>query len=116
MICRVACKITLAEIKLFLNGFREDTPVSTRWRELTNRKIAELQQRPACTRRLLHVLERLQHRRCIQLHQCVTSLSLSPRLAALRTASKIRHSLRDNSQEFASFAISLQTNHLYVTA
>jgi len=75
---------TLAEIKLFLNGFRENTPVSIRWRKLTRRKIAELQQRLAFTRRLLNFLERLQHCRCVQLHQCVGGLSLSPRLRALR--------------------------------
>jgi MerR family redox-sensitive transcriptional activator SoxR len=80
---------TLAEIKLFLNGFRENTPVSTRWRKLTTRKINELQQRLAFTRRLLNLLERLQHCRCVQLHQCVAALSLSPRLAALRNT---RHS------------------------
>jgi MerR family redox-sensitive transcriptional activator SoxR len=77
---------TLAEIKLFLNGFREKTPVSTRWRKLTARKIAELQQRLAFTRRLLDLLERLQHCRCVQLHECVAGLSLSPRLVALREA------------------------------
>lgn len=75
---------TLAEIKLFLNGFRENTPVSTRWRKLTTRKISELQQRLSFTRRLLSYLERLQHCRCVQLHQCVAALSLSPRLRALR--------------------------------
>jgi MerR family redox-sensitive transcriptional activator SoxR len=75
---------TLAEIKLFLDGFRQNTPVSTRWRKLTTRKIAELQQRLAFTRRLLNYLERLQHCRCVQLHQCVAALSLSPRLRALR--------------------------------
>jgi len=76
---------TLAEIKLFLNGFRENTPVSTRWRKLTTGKIAELQQRLTFTRRLLNLLERLQHCHCVELHQCVTGLSLSPRLAALRS-------------------------------
>jgi len=75
---------TLAEIKLFLNGFREDTPVSSRWRKLTTRKIAELQQRLTFTRRLLTLLQRLQRCHCVHLHQCVTGLSLSPRLAALR--------------------------------
>jgi MerR family transcriptional regulator, redox-sensitive transcriptional activator SoxR len=75
---------TLAEVKLFLDGFRRDTPVSTRWRKLTTRKIAELQQRLAFTRRLLNYLERLQHCRCVELHQCVAALSLSPHLRALR--------------------------------
>jgi MerR family redox-sensitive transcriptional activator SoxR len=76
---------SLAEIKLFLNGFRENTPVSARWRKLTSRKIAELQRRLLFTRRLLNLLQRLQtccH--CVQLHQCVAGLSLSPRLRALR--------------------------------
>jgi MerR family redox-sensitive transcriptional activator SoxR len=75
---------TLTEIKLFLRGFRENTPVSTRWRKLTSRKIAEMQQRLALTQRLLRVLQALQHCRCVQLHQCVRGLSLSPRLRALR--------------------------------
>ncbi len=75
---------TLAEIKLFLNGFRENTPVSQRWRKLTTRKISELQQRLHFTQRLLDLLQRLQHCRCVQLHQCITGLSLSPRLQALR--------------------------------
>ncbi|MGC1484872.1 MAG: MerR family transcriptional regulator [Candidatus Acidiferrum sp.] len=77
---------TLAEIKLFLHGFRENTPISTRWRKLTTRKIAELRKRLAFTRRLLNLLERLQQCRCLHLHQCVSGLSLSPRLAALRNA------------------------------
>jgi MerR family redox-sensitive transcriptional activator SoxR len=84
---------TLAEIKLFLNGFRENTPVSARWRKLTTRKIAELQQHLAFTRRLLDFLERLQHCRCIQLHQCVTALSLSPRLRDIRNSSSKTHLL-----------------------
>jgi MerR family transcriptional regulator, redox-sensitive transcriptional activator SoxR len=77
---------TLAEIKLFLNGFREGTPISARWRKLTARKIAELQQRQLFTRRLLTLLERLQHCRCVHLHQFVTGLSLSPRLLAIRNS------------------------------
>lgn len=76
---------TLAEIKLFLNGFRPDAPVSARWRQLTTAKIADLRQRLIFTRRLLRFLQRLQTCcRCVQLHQCVSGLSLSPRLRALR--------------------------------
>jgi DNA-binding transcriptional MerR regulator len=75
---------TLAEIKLFLNGFREGTPVSLRWQKLTTRKIAELRQRLAFTRHLLTFLELLQKCRCVDLHQCVAALGLSPRLRALR--------------------------------
>lgn len=76
---------TLAEIKLFLNGFPQRTPVSVRWRKLTARKIAELQQRLLFTRRLLSFLKRLQSRcRCVGLHQCVVGLGRSPLLRTLR--------------------------------
>jgi MerR family transcriptional regulator, redox-sensitive transcriptional activator SoxR len=86
LLIRVAGEMdfTLSEIKLFLNGFQKSTPVSARWRKLTSRKIAELQQRLASTRRLLNYLERLEHCRCVELHQCVTALSLSLRLRVLR--------------------------------
>ena len=78
---------SLTEIKLFLNGFREGTPISARWRELTTRKIAELQQRLFFTRRLLHFLQRLQSCcTCVKLHQCVSGLRLSPRLRSVRVA------------------------------
>jgi len=93
---------TLAEIRLFLNGFRANTPVSTRWRKLTARKIAELRQRLAFTRRLLNYLERLQRCRCIQLHQCVAALSLSPRLRALRDTREARLSPSLKSRDTAS--------------
>jgi DNA-binding transcriptional MerR regulator len=81
---------TLAEIKLFFTGFRENTPVSSRWRKLASRKIAELQQRLMQTQRLVEVLRRLQLCRCIELHQCVSGLSLSPHLRALRSTSLTR--------------------------
>lgn len=86
---------TLAEIKLFLHGFRENTPVSARWHRLTALKIAEMQRRLAHTRRLLELLRRLQRCRCVRLHQCVSGLSLSPRLRALgrsRHAPSLRRS------------------------
>ncbi len=75
---------TLAEIKLFLNGFSKNTPVSTRWRKLTTGKIAEMRHRLAQTQRLLKFLKGLQHCRCVQLHRCVSALSLSSRLRAIR--------------------------------
>ena len=86
LLVRVAGEMdfTLSEIKFFLNGFHKNTPVSARWRKLTARKIAELRQRLASTRRLLNFLERLQHCRCVELHPCVTALRLSPGLRALR--------------------------------
>lgn len=74
---------TLAEIRLFLSGFRETAPVSQRWRRLTRRKIAELELRLDRTRRLLGVLGRLGRCRCRELHQCVAALALSPEVQAL---------------------------------
>lgn len=76
---------SLAEIKLFLNGFRPNTPVSARWRRLAARKIPQLRQRLLFTRRLLRFLQRLQGCcTCIQLHQCVSGLRLSTQLRDLR--------------------------------
>jgi len=78
---------SLAEIRLFLHGFRPGTPVSARWRKLTTHKIAELQQRLLFTRRLLRFLQRLQSCcTCTGLHQCVSGLHLSPHLRGLRLA------------------------------
>lgn len=77
---------TLAEIRLFLNGFRESAPVSERWRKLTKTKIVELESRLGRTQRLLEVLRRLQHCRCVSLHQCVPALAASPRVKALQRA------------------------------
>jgi MerR family redox-sensitive transcriptional activator SoxR len=76
---------SLAEIRLFLHGFRHATPVSARWRKLTTNRIAQLQQRLLFTRRLLRFLQRLQSRcTCVGLHQCVSGLRLSPQLRKLR--------------------------------
>lgn len=88
LLIRVAGEMdfTLAEIRLFLNGFRPNTPVSARWRKLTTQKIAQLQQRLVFTQRLLDYLQGLSHCRCVQLHQCVSALAISPRLRAIHTS------------------------------
>ncbi|HKT47226.1 MAG TPA: MerR family transcriptional regulator [Candidatus Acidoferrales bacterium] len=77
---------SLEEIRVFLHGFAKGTPVSARWKQLTARKIAETERRMAQMRKLLELLTRLQRCQCIELHPCVTGLSLSPRLAELRSA------------------------------
>jgi MerR family transcriptional regulator, redox-sensitive transcriptional activator SoxR len=99
LLIRVAGEMdfSLAEIRLFLNGFRPNTPVSARWRKLTTRKIAQLQHRLAFTRRLLNYLQRLQHCRCVQLHECVSALAVSPRLHALRDSRPVRRPSRRRS-------------------
>ena len=79
---------TLGEIKLFLSGLRDNTPVGPRWKKLAGRKIIEMQAQIVRQRRLLKVLNRLQHCRCVSLKQCVSALSLSPRLRALKNLKK----------------------------
>jgi MerR family redox-sensitive transcriptional activator SoxR len=70
---------TLSEIKVFLNGLRDD-PVGPRWKKLAHRKIQEVQRSIQRARRLRSLLEHLLHCRCISLAVCVKRLSLSPSL------------------------------------
>jgi MerR family redox-sensitive transcriptional activator SoxR len=75
---------TLPEIKLFLNGIKEDAPVGPRWKKLARRKLSEVRQTIDRSRRLQSLLEHLLHCRCASLKICVQRLSLSPSLRALR--------------------------------
>ncbi len=84
---------TLGEIKLFLNGLRDNAPVGPRWKKLAHRKIAEVERN---VRRSLFLKDLLQHLlrcRCPSLHVCVDRLSLSPDLrsfAALKPEQSLR--------------------------
>src|SRR6202521_4964255 len=49
---------TLAEIKLFLSGLRDNTPVGPRWKKLAHRKLTEVE---ATIRRSLRLKSLLQH-------------------------------------------------------
>ena len=71
---------TLSEIKVFLNGLRDDAPVGPRWKKLALRKIQEVEGSIQRARRLKSLLEHLLHCRCISLQVCVKRLSLSPDL------------------------------------
>ena len=71
---------TLREIKVFLNGLRDDAPVGPRWKKLAHRKIQEVERSIQRARRLKSLLEHLLHCQCISLQVCVTRLSLSPNL------------------------------------
>jgi len=68
---------TLSEIKVFLNGLRDDAPVGPRWKKLAHRKIQEVEGSIQRARRLKSLLEHLLHCRCISLQACVKRLSLS---------------------------------------
>ncbi len=71
---------TLSEIKLFLNGLRDDAPVGPRWKKLAHRKIAEVESNIQRSLRLKALLEHLLHCRCASLQVCVQRLSLSENL------------------------------------
>ena len=67
---------TLAEIRLFLAGFRDNSSPSPRWRKFAGRKILEMQLAIDRATRLQKTLRILRHCRCASLHQCVTRLGL----------------------------------------
>ena len=71
---------TLGEIKLFLQGLRDDAPVGPRWKELAHRKIAEIDENLRRSLQLKSLLQHLLHCRCASLQICVQRLSLSPNL------------------------------------
>jgi MerR family transcriptional regulator, redox-sensitive transcriptional activator SoxR len=79
---------TLSEIKVFLNGLRDDAPVGPRWKKLAHRKIQEVEGSILRARRLKSLLEHLLHCRCASLRVCVERLSLSPRLRLIGSFAK----------------------------
>ena len=79
---------TLSEIKVFLNGLRDDAPVGPRWKKLAHRKIQEVERGIQRARRLKSLLEHLLHCRCISLEVCVERLGLSPKLRLIGRGAK----------------------------
>lgn len=71
---------SLAEIKLFLSGLRENAPVGPRWKKLATKKISEVEESIARSLRLKTLLQNLLHCRCASLKQCVAALGLSENL------------------------------------
>ena len=78
---------TLAEIKLFLSGLRDNTPVGPRWKKLASRKLIEIERDIARPLKLKSLLQCLLGCRCASLQQCVHALGLSQNL---RSVGKIR--------------------------
>jgi MerR family redox-sensitive transcriptional activator SoxR len=74
---------TLGEIKLFLQGLRDNTPVGPRWKKLAHRKISEIEETIQHSLRLKSLLLHLLQCRCASLQICVQRLSLSPNLRRL---------------------------------
>jgi len=77
---------TLSEIKLFLNGLGDNTPIGPRWKKLAARKLIEVDQTIARSIRLKSLLQHLLHCRCASLPLCVNRLRLSPSLRLLKSA------------------------------
>ncbi len=78
---------TLAEIKLFLSGLRDNTPVGPRWKKLAARKLTEVDQSIARSLQLKSLLQGLLRCRCVSLQQCVRALGLSENLRTLSCVS-----------------------------
>lgn len=78
---------TLPEIRLFLSGLRDNSPVGSRWKKLATRKLSEVETAIARGLRLKTLLQGLLRCRCASLKQCVTALGLSEnlRFVAART-------------------------------
>jgi len=71
---------TLDEIKLFLHGLRDNSPVGRRWKKLAHRKIGEINDSIQRSIRLKSLLQHLLQCHCASLQICVLRLSLSPSL------------------------------------
>jgi MerR family redox-sensitive transcriptional activator SoxR len=79
---------TLSEIKLFLSGLRDNTPVGPRWKKLASRKLAEVEQNIARSLKLKSLLQGLCRCHCASLPQCVRALGLSENLRSLSSRAK----------------------------
>jgi MerR family transcriptional regulator, redox-sensitive transcriptional activator SoxR len=79
---------TLSEIKLFLSGLRDNTPVGPRWKKLATRKLTEVEQNIDRSLKLKALLQGLLHCHCASLQQCVRALGLSENLRSLARAAK----------------------------
>ena len=67
---------TLGEIKLFLSGLRENTPVGPRWKKLAHQKIKEVEEAIERSLQLKSLLQHLLQCHCASLEVCVERLSL----------------------------------------
>jgi MerR family redox-sensitive transcriptional activator SoxR len=74
---------SLAEIKLFLSGLRDNAPVGPHWKKFATKKLVEVEDNIARSLRLQALLQNLLHCRCASLRQCVTALGLSENLRFL---------------------------------
>jgi MerR family redox-sensitive transcriptional activator SoxR len=78
---------TLSEIKLFLSGLRDNTPVGPRWKKLATRKLHDVELNIVRSLKLKSLLHGLLRCRCVSLQQCVRALGLSENLRTLSCVS-----------------------------
>jgi DNA-binding transcriptional MerR regulator len=79
---------TLGEIKLFLHGLRDNTPVGPRWKKLADNKISEIEETIKRSLRMKSLLQHLLQCHCPSLQICVQRLSLSPSLHRIARRTK----------------------------
>jgi MerR family transcriptional regulator, redox-sensitive transcriptional activator SoxR len=77
---------TLAEIKIFLSGLQDNSPVGPRWRKLAAHKIKEAERTIERSLRLKSLFQHLLRCHCASLQDCVQRLSLSENLEKIRNA------------------------------
>jgi len=77
---------TLAEIKIFLSGLRDNSAVGPRWRKLASRKLKEAERTIERSRRLKSLFQHLLRCHCASLQDCVQRLSLSENLKKVSRA------------------------------
>jgi len=70
---------TLGEIGTLFSGFREDTPVSARWRAMADRKIAEVDGLIAKAHRMKQLLQLGLECGCVELKDCRLLLGAEPK-------------------------------------
>src|SRR4029077_21031876 len=92
---------TLDEIRQLFAGFRNVTPASERWRELSQRKLVELDGLMDAIRTMQRLLRQMMRRcLCETLDQCGKGIFQSRRGAA--TTSRSRRIRRDSANRSAS--------------
>jgi len=77
---------TLVEIKIFLSGLRDDSPVGPRWRKLAVHKMKEAERTIEHSLRLKSLFQHLLRCHCASLQDCVQRLCLSENLKKIRAA------------------------------
>src|SRR5712691_9410896 len=77
---------TLAEIKLFLSGLRDNVPVGPRWKKLAARKLSEVERNIARSLKLKALLQGLLHCRCVSSSSASIASASVPTSVSLRTS------------------------------